>query len=150
MASEDGPLALPSERDREQAKLVQRRLAQLQHSDRCQLRLHAPSGEETVELPYAVVTLLNRILTEMADGNAVTLVPVHAELTTSQAADLLNISRPHFVKLLESGAIPHTKVGSHRRIRAEDVLRYREERLAKRSKALEDLTQEAERLDLGY
>lgn len=150
MATENGPLMLPSERDQEQAKLVQRHLAHLQQSGHCQLRLQAPSGEETVELPYAVVTLLNRILTEMADGNAVTLVPVHAELTTSQAADLLNISRPHFVKLLESHAIPFTKVGSHRRIKAEDVLRYRERRLAQRGEVLEELTQEAERLGLGY
>lgn len=150
MAAENGHLALPSERDQEQAKIVQRHLAQLRQSDRCHLRLQAPSGEETVELPYAVITLLNRILTEMADGNAVTLVPVHAELTTSQAADLLNISRPHFVKLLESKAIPFSKVGSHRRIRAEDVLCYREQRLGRRRKVLEELTVEAERLGLGY
>jgi excisionase family DNA binding protein len=150
MVSENESLALPTERDQEQAKLVQRHLAHLQQSDRCQLRLQAASGEETVELPHAVVALLNRILTEMADGNAVTLVPVHAELTTSQAADLLNVSRPHFVKLLESGAIAFTKVGSHRRIKAEDVLRYREERMKKRSEALDELTAEAQRLGLGY
>lgn len=150
MATDNSHLTLPSEQEQEQAKRVQRRLAKLRQSERCQLRLHAPSGEETVELPHAVIALLDRILSEMADGNAVTLVPVHAELTTSQAADLLNVSRPHFVKLLEAGEIGYTKVGSHRRIKAEDVLRYREARLGKRRQALEDLTAEAERLKLGY
>lgn len=146
----DISLALPTEREQEQAKRVQRSLAHLQESNRCTLRLQGSDGDETVELPHSVLTLLNRILTEMADGNAVTLVPVHAELTTSQAADLLNISRPHFVKLLESKAVPFTKVGSHRRIRAADVLRYREDRVAQRKQALADLTDEAERLKLGY
>lgn len=150
MPPDHGSLSLPSPIEQEQAKAVQRRLAQLHEADRCHLRLHAPSGEETVELPNAVLGLLNRILSEMADGNAVTLVPVHAELTTSQAADLLNISRPHFVKLLESGAVPFSKVGSHRRIRAEDVLRYREQQQAQRQQALADLTAEAERLGMGY
>ncbi len=150
MSADNGQLSLPSQREQEQAKTVQRRLAQLRDSERCHLRLQTPSGDETVELPNAVVGLLNRILIEMADGNAVTLVPIHAELTTSQAADLLNISRPHFIKLLASGAVPYAKVGSHRRIKAEDVLRYRESRIAKRRKALEELTEEAERLGLGY
>lgn len=152
MSFDNGVLRLPSQQDQEQAKQVQRHLAQLGVGDsgRCQLRLQTPSGEETVELPHAVIGLLNRILSEMADGNAMTLVPVHAELTTSQAADLLNISRPHFIKLLESGAVPFTKVGSHRRIRAEEVLRYREQRIAQRREVLQQLTEEAERLGLGY
>lgn len=152
MSFDNGALSLPSRLDQERAKEVQRQLARLrlEDSERCRLRLQTPHGEETVELPHAVIGLLTRILAEMADGNAVTLVPVHAQLTTSQAADLLNISRPHFIKLLESDALRYTKVGSHRRTLAEDVLRYREQRIVQRHEALQQLTEEAERLGLGY
>jgi excisionase family DNA binding protein len=150
MATDSQLPTLPSQREQEQAKAVQRQLALLKDTERHHLRLQAPGGDETLELPGAVIELLSRILGEMADGNAVTLVPIHAELTTSQAADLLNISRPHFIKVLESGAIRFTKVGSHRRIKAEDVLKYREERVARRREALTELTTEAERLGLGY
>lgn len=150
MTESNGNLSLPSVQEQEQAKELRRKLAAMVESTHCHVRLQASGGEEPLELPISVVTLLNRILAEMADGNAVTLVPVHAELTTSQAANLLNISRPHLIKLLESGVITFTKVGSHRRVRAEDVLRYREERLAKRREALEELTAEAEHLGLGY
>lgn len=150
MSHEDALLPLPSPKEQAQAKAVYRQLAQLQNAERCHLRLQAPGGEQALELPTAVIEMLSRILGEMADGNSVTLVPVHAELTTSQAADLLRVSRPHFVKLLEARAIPFTKVGTHRRIRAEDVLQYREVQQGKRRKALEQLTAEAERLGLGY
>lgn len=150
MSADSRQLSLPSRREQEQAKALQRQLAQLRDAERGHLRLQAPGGNETLELPSAVIPLLSRILSEMADGNAVTLVPVHAELTTSQAADLLNVSRPHFIKLIEAQAIPFTKVGSHRRVRAEDVLRYKSEREDLRRAALTELTSEAERLDLGY
>lgn len=143
-------LALPSTEEQQQAKELRRELARLVDADHAHLRLHAQGNEESFELPVSVARLLNRILAEMADGNAVTLVPIHAELTTSQAADLLNVSRPHLVKLLETGVIDHTKVGSHRRVRAEAVLRYREEQLKKRAEALDELTAEAQRLGLGY
>lgn len=150
MSADSRQLSLPSQREQEQAKALQRQLARLRDAERGHLRLQAPGGNETLELPSAVIPLLSRILSEMADGNAVTLVPVHAELTTSQAADLLNVSRPHFIKLIEAQAIPFTKVGSHRRVRAEDVLRFKSEREDLRRAALTELTNEAERLDLGY
>lgn len=150
MSTDHGVTRFPTHKDQEQAKAVHHHLAQLLDADHCQLRVSTAQGEETLELPHAVVRLLDRVLGEMADGNAVTLVPVHAELTTSQAADLLNVSRPHLIKLLESGAVPFSMVGSHRRVRAEDVLSYRSERIAKRREALTELTEEAERLGLGY
>lgn len=146
--STDNLSPLPTSQDQELAKRLQRSLARLQDSG--EVCLQAPCGEETIKLPTAVVGLLQRILTEMADGNAVTLVPIHAELTTSEAAGLLNVSRPHLVSLLKAGELPHIKVGSHRRILARDVLAYRDKVLGMRRRALTELTQEAERLGLGY
>ena len=103
-----------------------RRLARFVSSKRnkpLQLRFQ-PDGapEETVSIPESAFRLLNEILTQMAKGNAVTLIPVHAELTTQEAADVLNVSRPFLVQLLEKGDMPFHKIGTHRRVRYQDVI----------------------------
>lgn len=101
-------------------------------------------------LPATAVRLLLDLLTEMAAGNAITLIPVHAQLTTQQAADVLNVSRPFLVSLLEQGKIPHVKVGTHRRILFEDLMRYKKDIDRERQKALDELTRESEKLNIGY
>ena len=115
---------------------------------RMELEGSEPDGEAVV-LPEAATRLLLHILDEMANGNAVALVPMHAELTTQQAADMLNVSRPFLVRLIEGGKLPHRKVGTHRRVRMDDLMAYRRRSEAEREQALAELAQETHRLGLG-
>ena len=78
------------------------------------------------------------------------MVPVHAELTTQEAADLLNVSRPHLVKLLEEGALPHHKTGRHRRVLFSDLMEYKQQRDAVSHKAMDELANLSEELGMGY
>lgn len=103
-----------------------------------------------ITFPFSSMKLLLEILTQMAEGNAITIIPVHAELTTQEAANLLNISRPYLIRLLEEGKIAFHKVGTHRRIRFKDLLQFRENFRKISQKALEELTEQAQELDMGY
>jgi len=103
--------------------------------------------DEEVCVPASALRLLVEILGHMAAGRAVTILPVDAELTTQQAADLLNVSRPHLVKMLEQGDLPFHKVGTRRRIRLHDLLGYQNAHRARQRTALAELTREAQ--DLG-
>ncbi|MNP74817.1 Helix-turn-helix domain protein [compost metagenome] len=94
--------------------------------------------------------MLDNILSELALGNAVKVVPIHAELTTQEAADLLNVSRPHLVKLLDEGVIPHTKTGRHRRVRFADLMAYKELRDRASREAMDELAAQAQELGMGY
>lgn len=105
---------------------------------------------QKLPLPPSAVRLLLDLLTELAAGNAVTLMPIHAQLTTQQAADVLNVSRPFLVGLLEQGKIPHMKVGTHRRVHFEDLILYKKASDRKRHTALDELVKESEKLGLGY
>ncbi len=97
--------------------------------------------EETVSIPVSAFRLLNDILTEMAQGNAVTIIPIHAELTTQQAADILNVSRPFLIEQLEKNVIPHRKVGTHRRVLFQDLMDYKKQMDRQRLETLEKLAQ---------
>lgn len=113
-------------------------------------RLRLIDGETDVTVPVSAIHMLVDILNQMAQGNAVSLVPIHAELTTQQAADLLNVSRPFLVKQLEAGAIPFYKVGRHRRIRFSDLMAYRERLDQQGANAADELAAQAQELGLGY
>lgn len=103
-----------------------------------------------VTLPSEAFQLLLRILSHMANGDGVTIAPVHAELSTQQAADLLNMSRPHLIKLLEAGALPFHRVGTHRRVRLADLVTFQAAGHTRRKGLLDELTREAQELGLGY
>ncbi|HTW66504.1 MAG TPA: helix-turn-helix domain-containing protein, partial [Bryobacteraceae bacterium] len=110
-------------------------------------RLIGRGGEPAIELPDAIYELLLRILDGMQQGKAISIVPVMQDLTTQQAAALLGVSRPFFVKLLESGALPFHLTGTHRRVYLKDLLAYKEHRDRERREALDQMAKEAE--DLG-
>ena len=110
--------------------------------------LSARIGAETVDIPTPAVRLLREVLDQMAHGRGVALTPLHAELTTRQAAQLLQVSRTHLVQLLDGERIPCGRVGSHRRIRVEDILAYRRALESRRLDALDELTARDQELGL--
>jgi len=119
----------------------------VEYKENCVPKLVGPSGEE-IRLPRSVFYVLRQIVFHMMQGKAITIVPVDQVLTTQEAADLLNVSRPYLVKLLEENKIPFNKVGSHRRIRFSDLMDYKKSRDTERSKRLTELTQMSQELGL--
>lgn len=95
---------------------------------------------QSFAIPASAMQLLIQVLTEMGQGNAVALTPVQTEITTQKAADILNISRPYLVQLLEDGEIPFRKVGTRRRVRLQDVMTYKHMIDARRLETLNELT----------
>jgi excisionase family DNA binding protein len=114
------------------------------------LKVREAGLDKTLELPAGAVALLMEILEAMAAGRGVTLIPENAELTSVQAADVLNVSRPFLIKLLEDNVLPHRKVGKHRRIRMEDVMAYKAKIDREREAILNQLASEAQELGMGY
>ena len=133
------------------------RLAALAESERVDpsnenatVHLSLGDEEEDVALPPALARAVAAALTEVADGHAVHVASVAEELTTQEAADLLNVSRPFFVKLLEEGTLSYRKVGAHRRVRRSDVLAYRAKMYREAEEALQELADQGQELGLGY
>lgn len=110
-------------------------------------RLVGPDGD-AMELPEGIHELLVSIVENLKAGNGVTVIPMHAELTTVEAAELLNVSRPFLIKQLEAGALSFHMVGTHRRLRLADVLAYRDRMDEAAEDALAAMTAEAEELGL--
>ena len=142
---------LPTAQEAEEAKITSRALSKYAHNERLHLKIASNNNEsEDLILPGYAINLLLAMLTEMSKGNAITVMPIHAELSTQETAELLNVSRPHLVDLLEQGKIPFRKVGTHRRILANDVFDYKQRIDEARFKALDDLAAQAQESDMGY
>lgn len=137
--------------DRETARDASRALAQL--NGRGCVHVQADAGTEhrqSFVLPAPAVHLLTQILVELAEGRNVSVIRSDAELTTQQAADMLNVSRPYVVKLLEEGKLPFHMANTHRRITLQELLIYKKQRDARSLAAREALVAEAQELDMGY
>ncbi len=141
----------PSAQDAAMARVSSQVLSQFVKKRRpLTLRVRDAGQEKPLELPTGAVALLMEILEAMAAGRGLTLIPENAELTTVQAAEVLNVSRPFLIKLLDENALPHRKVGKHRRIRMEDVMAYKAKIDRDREAVLDELARQAQELAMGY
>lgn len=140
----------PVSPSRDEIKIAQESSRTLSRFLKRNLRVQIAETKEIVEIPVSAVRLLVDLLTNMAEGNSVTLMPIHAELTTQQAADLVGISRPYLIKLLENGEIKYHMVGTHRRIFFQDLKNYMDKNKKAREETLDGLVAQAQDLDMGY
>ena len=141
----------PTPQDAAIARITHETLSPYGGMDRpLKLRVGDSEQEQPIDLPPGAVDLLMHVLEAMAAGQGMTLIPESAELTTVQAANVLNVSRPFLIKLLDQKAIPHRKVGKHRRILMEDVMAYKNAIDREREQVLKQLTREAHAHDMGY
>lgn len=106
--------------------------------------------DQTTEIDETIYRLFRQLLVDLAQSRAVSIIPIDHELTTHQAAAMLNVSRPYVIGLLDKGLIPHRMVGTHRRIRLEDLLAYKERQQEETDTAMEELAQLAQKHNLGY
>lgn len=136
-------VAAPTNAERDQLRQV---IARYQNQFP-RARLTAPNGE-AIELPEAVYQILTQVVQAMSQGLAVAVMPLHLELTTQEAANLLNVSRQYLVQLLDRGAIPYTKTGTHRRIRYGDLVAYKDIRDQQRHAGLRRLARLSEELGM--
>lgn len=137
---------VPSAHDAELALEASRTLAAKAEAE---LRVHLDDGKELV-LPKAATRLLQYLLTEMSQGNAVTIIPLHAELSTQEAADFLNVSRPYLIALLERNELPFHKVGTHRRVKFSDLREFQLRKERERQSAMQELADQAQKEGMGY
>ena len=142
---------LPTTEEAEEAKVSSRALSKYASNDRLNLKIILNGNEtEDLILPGSAVNMLLEVLTEMSKGNAMTLMPINAELSTQQTAEVLNVSRPHLVNLLEQGEIAFRKVGTHRRVMAKDVFEYKQRIDSERLKTLDELATQTQECGMGY
>jgi len=138
----------PTSEEIEAAGVAARALASVVRGRKLRVSDDSGKSEASVELPASLFKTLIKVLAQIGNGNTVAVIPIQAELTTQQAADLLNVSRPHLIKLLDRGEIQHHMAGTHRRLRAQDVLNYKSKTDHKREDALAKIAAIDEELGL--
>ena len=148
ISAADGDVFLPAQSDAPQvARLDQALRAAAGSAQRLEIVL---SNGEHVTLPHDIQRALALVAREMATGNSVAVVPVHHELTTHEAAAVLHVSRPYLIRMLDEGRLPSRKVGTHRRIRFDDVMAYRAREEHEREALLARIAQESQSLGLKF
>jgi excisionase family DNA binding protein len=136
-------LVIPLEQEAQSIKELERILT----DEGSRAKLVLANGEQ-IPIPESVYQALSKVVHKMALGQAVAVVPEERELTTQQAANFLNVSRPYLIKLLQQGEIPYIQVGSHRRVNFDDLKKYKQQRDAERSKFLDELIAESQ--EMGF
>ena len=145
--------SLPSAEEIALAKLSSQELSAVMQAngDVQQINVVGKDGENhQLQLPASAVKLMIELLTQLGQGNSVNITPIHAEMTTQEAADLLNMSRPTFIKLLDTGDIPHSRKGNRRKVAFVDVMKFKQEMDERRLTTLDELTALDQELELGY
>jgi excisionase family DNA binding protein len=142
---------VPTESDRtlakESCKIIKDCLSE---SGSCQVKILVDGVERETQIPMMAMRLLAEALRQIAMGKGVVVLPLDSEISTQQAADILNVSRPYMVGLLEENEIPFRRVGARRRVRLLDVLNYKRRNDEERMKVLDELAAQAQELNMGY
>jgi excisionase family DNA binding protein len=142
----------PSAHDAQMIQDSSRKLEEILSTNHAEIHVRVQrenEPEQTIPIPLSAFRVLAHVLTQMAQGNGVTFIPMHAELTTYEAARVLKVSHPFLIGLLERGEVPFRKVGTRRRIRYGDLMAYKEKTDKSRIKALEELSALDQELGLG-
>lgn len=144
---------LPSAQDIALAKLSSQELSAVLESNGESQNINIVDKEginHEVTIPSSALKLLIEVLTQLGQGNSVNITPIHAELTTQEAADMLNMSRPTLIKLLDSDQIPHFRKGNRRKVAFVDVISFKTNLDKQRLSALDELSALDQELGLGY
>lgn len=145
--------SLPSAQESALAKLSSQELSAVlaTHGEIQKFNVSGQGGSShQVTVPASALKLFIEVLTQLGQGNSVSITPIHAELTTQEAADLLNMSRPTLIKLLDTNALPHSRKGNRRKIAFVDVMNYKNAQDEKRLAALDELSELDQEMDMGY
>lgn len=139
---------VPSEQDMKLAQESQRQLGGVEFAKNEPMTLQIDG--KSIAVPAGIAAVMKELIRRMAEGKAVAVVPLEEEISPQEAAELLGVSRPYAAKLFDQGAIPSRRVGTHRRALIGDVLAYRQREKEARLRALDELSEESQRLGMGY
>lgn len=141
-------MTLPDEKEKDLASTGSRLFAKYLDEENISVRVISEENDEAITIPQPTLRLIIDLMTEISKGNAVTLMPIHKELTTQEAANILYCSRPHLIKLLNEGSIAYEKIGTHRRIKFQDLMDYKTKQKQIQREAARKLTALSQELGL--